>query len=148
MSLDSPLDVLHRALSSACYKDLPDIVYHDRDWDAYKTMTDQKKKQSQQSNTMPTVTKYRRPETYDVEIVMFPQTWGSTALGFGGIGGAAMTSAYTVIVTYANHNAVYFSGRLAYVVDLSNKSQAGIERWQLDLARHDMAEVSKAGRYQ
>lgn len=30
---------------------------------------------------------------------MFPQAWGSTSLGFGGIGGQAMTSAYTTVIT-------------------------------------------------
>ena len=30
-------------------------------------------------------------------ISVFSQTWGSTALGFGGIGGQAITSAYTTI---------------------------------------------------
>lgn len=32
------------------------------------------------------------------ELHMFPQVWGDTSLGFGGIGGQAITSAYTTIV--------------------------------------------------
>ena len=50
----------------------------------------------------------------------FPQTWSSTALGFGGIGGCAMTCAETVVVM--THNgpvgsaAVFFGGRFAYTV--------------------------------
>src|SRR5688572_32566230 len=37
-----------------------------------------------------------RPEDYFLmEIFSFPQTWNSTALGFGGIGGAMITSAMT-----------------------------------------------------
>ena len=48
-------------------------------------------------------------------VVMFQQTWGSTALGYGGIGGAVMTPAYTVVVSYENHMRVYFGGgRLVY----------------------------------
>lgn len=49
---------------------------------------------------------------------MFPQTWGSTALGFGGVGGQAITGAYTVIVEChrTGNRAVYFGGRFAYLV--------------------------------
>lgn len=44
----------------------------------------------------------------------FPQTWGSTALGFGGIGGQAMTTAQTyVVITYGTVY-VYFGSRFAY----------------------------------
>lgn len=35
----------------------------------------------------------------EFEFYMFPQAWGSTSLGFGGIGGQAMTSAYTTVIT-------------------------------------------------
>ena len=35
----------------------------------------------------------------EFEIIdLFSQDWGSTALGFGGIGGCAITSAYTTII--------------------------------------------------
>lgn len=60
----------------------------------------------------------RRPYVDEMDVHMFPQTWGSTALGFGGIGGAAMTTAYTVIVRGPQGDyAVYFSGRLAYHIE-------------------------------
>lgn len=54
----------------------------------------------------------------DVKLVsMFEQTWGSTSLGFGGIGGAAMTTAFTsVIQADENTFAVYFHERFAYEV--------------------------------
>ena len=53
-------------------------------------------------------------EYYELE-AMFPQMWSSTALGFGGIGGQAMTTAYTVILCDDNLGMhVYFSGRFAY----------------------------------
>lgn len=52
----------------------------------------------------------------------FPQTWGSTALGFGGIGGAAMTTAQTVVVmdhgAPVGSAAVFFGGRLAYKINV------------------------------
>jgi hypothetical protein len=47
----------------------------------------------------------------------FPQVWSSTALGFGGIGGAAITEAYTTVVVLNDVACVYFDGRLAYRID-------------------------------
>ena len=66
---------------------------------------------------------------------VFPQTWSSTALGFGGCGGQAITEAYTTVVEmswdYVNKTddirglnlttsddriyAVFFDGKLAYI---------------------------------
>ena len=46
----------------------------------------------------------------------FPQTWGSTALGFGGIGGSAMTTAQTYVVTVQGRVLVYFGSRFAYEI--------------------------------
>ncbi len=66
---------------------------------------------------------------------VFPQTWSSTALGFGGCGGQAITEAYTTVVEmswdYVNITddirglnlttsddriyAVFFDGKLAYI---------------------------------
>ena len=34
----------------------------------------------------------------DFDIIMFDQTWGSTALGFPGVGGSAMTEATTYVL--------------------------------------------------
>lgn len=41
------------------------------------------------------------------------QSWGSTALGFGGMGGSAITQALTVVVI-TDQAHVYFGGRHAY----------------------------------
>ena len=38
-----------------------------------------------------------RPTIDDFELFTFKQMWGSTALGFGGIGGQAMTEARTYV---------------------------------------------------
>jgi hypothetical protein len=53
-----------------------------------------------------------------IVVAMFSQCWGSTALGFGGVGGAAMTDAYTVVIENPNrtHVAVYWNGRWAYTI--------------------------------
>lgn len=55
----------------------------------------------------------------DLDWYAFPQDWGSTALGFGGIGGQMCTRAQTVVVCdeYLTGKAcVYFGGRFAYIV--------------------------------
>lgn len=63
----------------------------------------------------------RRPYETEVDVTMFAQTWGSTALGFGGIGGQAFTTAYTVVVQGpAGEALVYFGGRLAYRINRPN----------------------------
>ena len=64
----------------------------------------------------------QRPEIDDFEFHMFVQTWGSTALGFGGMGGQAITSANTYVFIPQIDNQlchVYFAGRYAYSVPYS-----------------------------
>lgn len=149
MRLGYPIQALHSALAQALYKDLPDIQYQNRDWDAYRQMTEADKALAIKSNTVPMISASRRPRDEDVEVVMFPQTWGSTALGYGGMGGAAVTSAYTVIVSDHSVSCVYFGeGELAYKVDHNSSSPQGRENWREDLASRNIKERAKAaGRY-
>ena len=59
----------------------------------------------------------------DFSVYIFEQTWGSTALGFGGMGGQAMTTANTIVLIPINNNQdcfVYFAGRFAYSVPYSD----------------------------
>lgn len=53
----------------------------------------------------------------NIEIHVSYQTWGSTACGWGGMGGSAMTTAMNFIVynLYLKHAFVYWSGELAYI---------------------------------
>lgn len=55
-----------------------------------------------------------------VFVTCFPQLWGSTALGYGLIGGSAMTTSHTLILgpTMGNICSVSFDGgeRIAYIV--------------------------------
>ena len=56
----------------------------------------------------------------DFEVHMFEQIWGSTTLGFGGIGGQSMTTAntYVFVPVTCNQNAfVYFGSQFAYEVE-------------------------------
>ena len=63
---------------------------------------------------------------------MFNQLWGSTALGFGGLGGAAMTNAYTVVLRGPDGSiAVYWNGGFAYLIEAANRK--GIDALMADM---------------
>lgn len=55
------------------------------------------------------------------DIINFKQTWSSTALGFGGVGGTAMTNAYTTILRLGNIWFVFFDGKFAYKVSIDDE---------------------------
>ena len=77
----------------------------------------------------------------DLVAEVFPQLWSSTALGFGGIGGQAMTTAYTTVFYNSvsfKAAAVYFDNELAYVIDNPN------ETFWVDVSHHNMKSVDKA----
>ena len=57
------------------------------------------------------------------DIVQFYQTWGSTCLGFGGIGGQALTSALTSVIFKTDGKIdVFFGGRKAYTIPKMNQT--------------------------
>lgn len=87
--------------------------------------------------------KLRRPTETEIDVVSFPQLWGSTALGHGGMGGAAMTTAQTTVVMMKSPAAaaVYFGARLAYVVLEPN------DRFNEDLRTRSMAHRRDAAAY-
>ena len=79
----------------------------------------------------------------DFELIVFPQLWGSTALGFDGeFGGQAFTKAYTTVVhecltgTYL----VFFGGRPAY------KVQDATDQFFEDLSERSLKAVSEAAK--
>ena len=79
----------------------------------------------------------------EFEVYVFPQTWGSTALGFGGIGGQAITSAYTTVIEELTFGiwGVFFGNRLADVIESPNDS------FLEDLRRGNMSDYAMAGKY-
>ena len=78
----------------------------------------------------------------EISVYHFPQTWSDTSLGFGGVAGQAFTQAYTTVVMESETNAaVYFAGRLAYVIAPINHA------FLQDLSCHNMAERAKAYKY-
>jgi hypothetical protein len=83
----------------------------------------------------------REIRTHEIErIEMFQQTWGSTSLGFGGMGGASMTTANVIIASYHGQACVYFGSRFAYIVPHSPELAE-------DILRHRMVDVKDAAKY-
>jgi hypothetical protein len=79
----------------------------------------------------------------DFEFTMFSQTWGDTSLGFGGIGGQAITKAYTTVVEEKRSGwcGVFYDETLAYKIKNPN------EKFREDIYNHDMKAVYKKGVY-
>jgi len=86
---------------------------------------------------------YFRKNRCEPQVYVFPQLWGSTALGFGGIGGQAMTSAYTTVVEDFNSGwcGVFFGTKLAYII--KNPNQMFFE----DMQKNNMEPISRKGKY-
>jgi hypothetical protein len=146
--MPNPISSLHRALSAAIYRDLPDIEYYDRDWTKWRALSKQEQIEAIKNNTPPEIKKSRRPRDEDVEVFMFHQTWGSTTLGYGGVGGSAITTAYTVVISLHGAACVYFGGdRLAYRLDFNELSAEGRKRFNDDIRSHDMADCRECVRY-
>lgn len=83
------------------------------------------------------------PTVDDFELHTFEQIWGSTALGFGGMGGQAITTArtYVLIPRLCNQNCfVYFNGKFAYAVPYSDILMK-------DIRSQNMASVAKSCKY-
>jgi hypothetical protein len=134
MNLDNPIQSLAQALAHAQYEGFPEYEYQDRDWEHYHKTKEDKR-----------ITKRSRHSPRDLIVhAMFPQTWSSTALGFGGVGGQAITSAYTVIIESEQGLGfcVYFGGRLAYRIQKPNDHFYG------DIIHQRMAQVSESSKYE
>jgi hypothetical protein len=134
----NPLKDLHEAMAHAQYEGFGDIEYETRDWDEYrKTKKDVR------------IPAQRRPHSdrdFNVH-VMFPQTWGSTALGHGGMGGAAVTTAYSIVLYCRSTDEflVYFGGEFCYRV---NRKSANIGVFMEDVKNQCLASKKESERYQ
>jgi hypothetical protein len=69
------------------------------------------------------MTQDERMRWFNVDLHLVNQMWGSTSGGWGGIGGAAMTTIPTLIIE--NHEyglaCVYYGTRLAYICEIDDK---------------------------
>ena len=79
----------------------------------------------------------------DGQLYDFDQTWASTALGFGGVGGAALTTERTYVFipnSLEDEAFVFFGGTYAYTANLTDAF------WE-DIEKKDMAKVKESGKY-
>jgi hypothetical protein len=138
---DDPISVLHEALASAVHRDLPNIDYVLKRYKKWEAGVHGPNKFPDCTEELCT----RRPYGSEVKVTMFLQRWPSTALGYGGLGGAAMTDAYTVLCTMGNITCVYFGGgRLAYRVDYSKMTYDQKSTWDTDINDRYMHDVQAA----
>lgn len=133
---NSPLEVLAKCIAHAQYEGFSNIEYETKDWVHFRDTGEGKYTK-----------KYRRPNSQDFEVyTMFTQTWGSTSLGFDGIGGAAVTTAYSVVLYMSDSHEflVYFDGTFAYKV---NGTSRNIEKFREDMNQHNLCKQSKSHIY-
>lgn len=109
-----------------------------------------KRLEAMRAETVPMKDATRRPDDSECEVfAMFTQTWGSTALGYGGIGGAAMTPAYTTVVLGPQgHQVIYWNGNFAYMVDPRKQTAVQQRALHEDLAnRITVSRLESVERY-
>jgi hypothetical protein len=141
MNATNPIETLAGCMAHAAYEAFPEYKYQDRNWAKHDKWRSTLTREEMKTAVAPAdcfVEKTRKHSFYDLTVYsMFPQTWSSTALGFGGIGGQAITSAYVCIIesNLVGGYAVYFGGRLAYVIDRPN------EKFIEDIERHRMVDA-------
>jgi hypothetical protein len=137
----NPIETLAACMAHAAYEAFPEYKYQDRNWakhDQWRATLTIEQRKTAVAPPDCFVEKTRKHSFYDLTVYsMFPQTWSSTALGFGGIGGQAITSAYVCIIesNLVGGYAVYFSSRLAYVINRPN------EKFIEDIERHRMVDA-------
>ena len=144
--IDNPLRDMHEALAHAQYEGVSDIEYDNIDLEAVqKARTTEERIAAREKKVKST----RRPwHGRDFWVyAMFDQLWGSTALGHGGMGGASMTTAYTIVL-YCQHTReylVYFGGQYCYKVDRRSKN---LEVFMKDVAERNLASKKQSEKYQ
>ncbi len=142
MNAYNPIETLAACMAHAAYEAFPEYKYQDRNWakhDQWRATLTIEQRKTAVAPPDCFVEKTRKHSFYDLTVYsMFPQTWSSTALGFGGIGGQAFTSAYVCIIesNLVGGYAVYFGSRLAYVINRPN------EKFIEDISRHRMVDAN------
>jgi len=139
MYAENPLHDLHEAMAHAQYEGFSDIEYETRDWKAYRDSSGKDDVR---------ITATRRPTGRDFWVyTMFTQTWGSTALGHGGMGGAAITTAYTIVLECRNTQEylVYFGGTFCYKV---SRTSENLNVFLEDCKNHNLASKRESTKYE
>lgn len=142
--LEDPISCLAECIAHAQYVGFSDINYERMDYDAVRNAKTAEEKRASMSATVPAT---RRPTTRDFSVyAMFPQTWGSTALGHGGIGGSAVTTAYTVVLecSQLSEMLVYFGSQFCYKV---NQRSVNFATFVNDCQEQNLASKRESGKY-
>jgi hypothetical protein len=142
---ENPITDLADCVAHAQYVGFSDIEYDRMDYNAVRNAKTAEEKRASMSAT---VRATRRPTTRDFGVyAMFPQTWGSTALGHGGMGGAAMTTAYTVVLECRDTQEflVYFGGQWCYTVSRRSRN---IDLFAQDCMNRCLASKRESEKYQ
>lgn len=133
---ENPISDLADCIAHAQYEGFSSIEYENRNWELYRETGEDVRIKS-----------LRRPTTRDFGVyAMFPQTWGSTSLGHGGMGGSAVTTAYTIVLEcYATQEfLVYFGGQMCYRV---NRNSKNIDAFLEDCKNQCLVSKMKSGKY-
>lgn len=146
----NPLTALAGALNAACARDLPAIRYLVMDEAAFTMLPVEERRvvAAEERRTGvyagPTRTMTRRPHQEECSVVIFPQTWATSAMGYDDSGVTESSTGYTIVVecAAAGARAVYFGGssRLAYLVPLEAEAAA----WADHLHRFQLPDVAAA----
>jgi hypothetical protein len=141
---ENPITDLADCVAHAQYIGFSDIEYETRDFEKIRAAKTAEEKAAALHATTPA---RRRPTTRDFGVyAMFTQTWGSTALGHGGMGGAAVTTAYTVVLEcyHTQEFLVYFGGQWCYTV---SRRSANIDVFVEDCKNHSLASKRDSEKY-
>ena len=142
---ENPITDLADCIAHAQYEGFSDIEYETRDFEKIRAAKTAEEKAQALHATTPA---RRRPTTRDFGVYsMFTQTWGSTALGHGGMGGASMTTAYTVVLEcyHTQEFLVYFGGAFCYTV---SRRSDHIDAFVEDCRNHCLESKRKSEKYQ
>jgi hypothetical protein len=137
--IEDPISCLAECVAHAQYVGFSDIQYETRDWQVWRDTNGKEVRQ---------ILATRRPTTRDFVVhSMFTQTWGSTSLGHGGMGGAAVTTAYTVVLEchHTSEMLVYFGSQFCYKV---NSRGANFALFVEDCRNHNLASKRESEKYQ
>lgn len=135
---EDPISCLAECVAHAQYVGFSDIQYETRDWQAWRDTNGKEDLR---------VAATRRPTTRDFAVyAMFTQAWGSTSLGHGGMGGAAITTAYTVVLEchYTSEMLVYFGSQFCYKV---NKRGANFSLFVEDCRNQNLVSKQESEKY-
>lgn len=118
------LSAIGYAVHNALSNDLEPITYYSNVWSFELNRHVEDKDNPKQ----------RRPRENEIDVYSFPQSFSSTSLGFGGVGGQAFTQAQVTVVICGVSAVTYVNGRLCHKINKFNV------RFWTDLQQHSISD--------